>query len=152
MAVSDGWFVDTFVKALANTIALDLSSASGFKIAMFTNSVVPNFSQTNPAYGSSPWDANEVSGTGYSAGGATLSVTSFAELVSTPGKAGWKLGTVSWADSTITGAQGGLIYATGLSNRCVLLRNFGQPYATQGGLFEITFHSDGVWRQGLVSS
>ena len=43
-------FVDTFVKALTNTIALDLSSAAGFKLAMYTNSVVPDFSQANPAY------------------------------------------------------------------------------------------------------
>ncbi|MEV0830902.1 hypothetical protein [Nonomuraea rubra] len=147
----DAVFVDTFVKALTNTIALDLSSSAAFKIAMYTSVVVPNFSQSNPAYGVDPWDVGEVSGTGYTAGGETLSVVSFAELGST-GKAGWKFDPVGWADSTITDAEGGLIYAPGLSDRCVLFRRFGQAYSTQDGLFEITFHSDGAWRQNLLGA
>ncbi|MFI6510141.1 hypothetical protein ACIBCT_21255 [Streptosporangium sp. NPDC050855] len=147
----DALFVDTFVKALTNTIALDLSAASAFKIAMYTNSVVPDFSQTNPAYGVAPWDTAEVDGTGYTAGGTTLAVVSFAELAST-GKTGWKFDPASWADSTITDAEGGLIYAPGLSDRCVLFRRFGQSYSTQDGLFEITFHADGAWRQNLLGA
>ena len=146
----NGWFVDTFAKALTNVIALDLSATSAFKLAMFTDSLVPNFSQTNPAYGTSPLNTAEVSGTGYTAGGQTLSVTSFAELAGNPGKTGWKLGTVTWADSTITGAKGALIYVPGLSNRAVLIRNFGVARDTQAGTFEITFDADGVWRQNLI--
>lgn len=147
MAISqDGWFNDTIIKALSNTIALDLSNTTPgtYKGALFQSALTPNFSATNPAYGSSPYDANETSGPGYTAGGVSMTVTAFAELAAA-NKIGWKFAAIGWTSATIT-ARGLLIYAPGLSSRAVLLRDFGQDYASQDGSFDVTFHTDGVWR------
>lgn len=151
MALSqDGWFNDTMVKALSNTIALNLADTTPgtYKGALFQTALTPNFSQTNPAYGSSPYNANETSGPGYSAGGSNLTVTSFAELGTAANKLGWKFSAISWTESTIS-AEALLIYVPGLSSRAVLLRWFGQTYTTADGTLSITFATDGAWRQVL---
>ncbi|MGA4989861.1 hypothetical protein [Nonomuraea bangladeshensis] len=149
----DGWFNDTMIKALSNDIALDLSDTTpgAFKGALYEESASPNFSQSNPAYGVAPLNADESSGPGYTAGGADLTVLSFAELASAANKIGWKFSPVSWTESTIS-AAGLLIYVPTLSNRAVLLRWFGQQYDTADGTFSITPASDGVWRQVLRNS
>ena len=154
MALSqDGWFNDTMVKALSNTIALNLADTTPgtFKGALFEESASPNFSQVNPAYGTAPLDSDESDGPGYTAGGEDLTVVSFAELAGATNKLGWKFEPVEWTESTID-AAGLLIYVPSLSNRAVLLRSFQQTYGTADGTFSVTFHSDGVWRQVLRSA
>ncbi|HEY9372083.1 hypothetical protein [Streptomyces sp.] len=149
----DGWFNSTMIAALSNDIALDLGDTTlgTFKGALYEDSVSPNFSQSNPAYGSSPLDSGESSGAGYTAGGADLTVVSFAELSGAANKLGWQFDPVEWEESTID-AAGLLIYVPSLSNRAVLMRTFNGTYTTADGLFTITFHSDGVWRQVLRNS
>lgn len=151
MAITqDGWFVDTFVKAFNNDIALDLgdAGAGAFKLALFLDGLTVDFSQSNPAYGSSPFGANEASGTGYTAGGVALTGLAFNEL--SAGVVRWDFANVSWSSSTITDAKGGLIYATGLSNRAVLFRNFGAEYGTNDGTFSINLHADGIAKSLVV--
>src|SRR4051812_5357677 len=111
MAVSgSGLFVTTFKNALGATqLALDLD-ADTHKVALFTNSVSPNY-DTDTAYGSSPYATNEVSGTGYTAGGATLAN---ATLTSASGVLKFDGDDVSWASSTISGARCALVYANAL--------------------------------------
>lgn len=153
MAISDGIFVATYVDALNNTIALNLSSATAFNLALFTNSLVPNFSQASAAYGTAPLNTAEVSGTGYTAGGQALAGAVFEELSGSPGTARWAFTSpVQWTSSTITNARGGLFYVPGISNRAVLLRTFGQDYSTQSGTLTINFHANGVWTNGLVAA
>jgi len=146
----DAWFNDSYVKTMRQTITIDLGSTTPglFKGALFEGSVTPNFSQTNPAYGSAPWNAGETSGPGYTAGGEDLTVVSFAELGSAANKIGWRFDAISWTSATIS-AEGLLIYAPGLSNRAFVLRAFGQEYDSSDGTYSITFHADGVWRTVL---
>ncbi|MEV8637801.1 hypothetical protein AB0395_39755 [Streptosporangium sp. NPDC051023] len=144
-------FNDTWVKALSNTIALNLADTTPgtYKGALFTGSATPNMSQTNPAYGTSPWSTgNESSGPGYTAGGVSMTVTSFAELAGATNKIGWKFSTISWTSTTIT-AEGLLVYVPGLSSRAVIFRWFGQPYLTSDGDFQVAFHTDGILREKL---
>lgn len=147
MAITqDGWFNDTIIKALSNDIALDLSDTTPgtFKGALFQEALTPNFSATNPAYGTSPYDANEASGPGYTAGGVNMTVTSFAELAAA-NKIGWQFSSLSWTSATFE-ARGLLIYVPGLSSRAVLLRDFGQAYGAQDGDYSVAFATDGAWR------
>lgn len=153
MAITDGVFVATYVDALNNTIALNLSSASAFKMALFTNSLAPNFSQAGAAYGTSPLNASEISGTGYTAGGVALAGAVFEELSGSPGTARWTFTSpVQWTSSTITNVRGGLFYVPGISSRAILLRTFGQDYSTQSGDLTVNLHSDGVWKNGLLAA
>lgn len=145
----DAWFNDTFTKVMRQTITIDIGSTTPgvFKGALYQASITPNFSQSNPAYNTSPWNAGETSGPGYTAGGNDLTVVSFAEL-STANKVGWKFSSTSWSSATIA-AEGLLIYAPGLSNRAFVFRWFGQSYDSSDGTYSITFHADGAWRTVL---
>jgi hypothetical protein len=145
----DGWFNHTYVQALSNDIALDLSDTTPgtFKGALFQAGLTPDFSQSTPTYGAAPFDEDESVGPGYTGGGADLTVVSFGGLAAA-NKVGWKFSPVLWTETTIE-AAGLLVYAPGLSDLAVLLRYFGQTYQTADGNFELTFHADGVWRNVL---
>lgn len=142
MAITaSGLFVATFVDVLDTTqLALDLDLET-HKVALFTNSITPNFT-TDTAYGASPYDANEVSGTGYTAGGATLTTTTF---TGASGTATFDAADTSWSSSTITNAKGALIYADALAgNNAIVLINLGQDYSTSNGTFLIAWSASGI--------
>jgi hypothetical protein len=109
---------------------------------MFTNSITPNFS-TNTAYGVAPYNANEVSGAGYSAGGTVLTSTAVSE--SPTGSIMWDAADTAWAASTITSARCALIYADALGgNNAILLVNFGADYSSSASTFTIQWASTGI--------
>lgn len=114
----------------------DFTASTGdtFKLAMYTNSATFDASTTNYTA------TNEVSGTGYSAGGGTLAnvtpttsgttaLTDFADL--------------TFSSATIT-ARGALIYntttgaGTGTTDT-VLVLDFGSDQSSSAGDFTITF-------------
>lgn len=143
MAVTaSGLFVSTFIDVFDTTqLAIDLDLET-HKVAMFTNTITPNFS-TNTAYGVTPYDANEVSGTGYTAGGVALSTTAVSESPS--GTLMWDAADASWTTSTITNARCALIYADALAgNNAIVLVNFGADYSTTAGTFTIQWASGGI--------
>lgn len=105
------------------------TAADVYKIALFTSTATLNKSTT--AYAAT----NEASGTGYSAGGATLSGfsvtldtdTAILDWTSDP----------SWASSTIT-ARGALIYNSSRSNKAVAVLDFGSDITSTNGTFTVT--------------
>ena len=148
MAISaSGIYVPTIVDVLDTTqlpIDLDLET---HKVALFTNSVSPNFT-TDTAYGVSPYNANEVSGTGYTSGGATLTGTTF---TGSAGVATFDASDVSWTSSTITAAKGALVYADALAgNNAIVLINLGADYSTSAGTLAITWSASGIFTMTLA--
>lgn len=111
------------------------SGGDTFKIALYTSSATLDGSTT--AYSAT----NEVSGTGYSAGGANLTrvdptssgSTSFTDFAD-----------ITWSASTIT-ARGMMIYNSTpthtYTNPCVLVADFGSDKTTSGGDFTVVFPS-----------
>lgn len=143
MAVTaSGLFYATWVDLLDTTqLAIDLDLET-HKVAMFTNTITPNFS-TDTAYAVAPYNANEVSGTGYTAGGNALTSTALDE--SPTGSIRWDAADASWTTSTITNARCALIYADALAgNNAICLVNFGADYSTVAGTFAIVWASGGV--------
>lgn len=143
MAITaSGLFVATWIDILDTTqlgIDLDLET---HKVAMFTNTITPNFS-TDTAYGVAPYNANEVSGTGYTSGGALLTTTAVSE--SPTGTLMWDAADTVWTGSTITNARGALIYADALAgNNAIVLVNFGADYSTNAGTFTIQWAAGGI--------
>jgi hypothetical protein len=151
---ADHWFVDTLIKIHTNAIALNLAdgTAGYFKGALFQNTITPDASQTNPAYGSSPFSAGEIVGAGYTAGGLALTSVVFEEHPSEAGFMRWDFDNLSWAASTIPDARAVLLYADGLSDRAILLRDFGQDYSSQDGTFAVNLHTDGAAKLNVVGS
>jgi hypothetical protein len=145
MAMASGLMGATLGRALkqGSAFAIDLDSETQLKGALFTDSLTPDFNAANPYFGSAPYTSNQVSGTGYTAGGATLTGTS---LAAAAGLLTFDATDLSWASSTITNAEGLIIYADGLTNKDVLAAlDFGGPYSTSNGTFAITFNAAGIW-------
>ena len=149
MAVTaSGLFVATWIDILDTTqLAIDLDLET-HKVAMFTNSVTPNFS-TDTAFGAAPYNANEVSGTGYTAGGTVLTTTAVTE--SPTGTLKWDGDDTAWATSTITNARCALIYADALAgNNAIVLVNFAADYSTTAGTFTIQWAAGGIFTIDLT--
>lgn len=142
MAVSaSGLFIPTWLDILdASDLDVDLT-ATNHKVSLFTNSITPNFS-TDTAYGSGTYGSNEVSGSGYTAGGATLASTTLTE--SPTGTIKWDAADVDWTTSTITLAHCALIYADAITDEAIALINFAADYSTVAGLFRIQWNSAGI--------
>lgn len=109
----------------------DFNATSGdtFKIALYTSSATLDASTT--VYSST----NEVVGTGYTAGGETLTnidpttsgTTAFADFAD-----------ATWTSATIT-AAGALIYNSSQSNKAVAVLSFGGDKTSTNGDFVIQF-------------
>lgn len=143
MAVTvSGLFIPTWMDILDTTqLAIDLDLET-HRVAMFTNTITPNYS-TDTAYAVAPYNANEVSGAGYTAGGALLSTTTVTE--SPTGTLMWDAADTSWAASTITNARCALAYADALAgNNAIVLINFGGDYSTSNGTFTIQWAAAGI--------
>lgn len=144
MAVTaSGLFVTTFLDAFDTTqlaVNLDLET---HKLALFTNSITPNFS-TDTAYGVSPYDANEIANSGnYTTGGFVVTTTTFTE--NPTGTAMFDADDWTVASSTISLARCALIYADALAgNNAIVLINFGADYSTVAGAFTIQWASGGI--------
>ena len=105
------------------------TTGNTFKIALYTNSAT--LSKSTTAYTTS----NEVSGTGYTAAGNTL--TSVTPALSTD-TAVCDFADTSWTSATIT-ARGALIYNSSASNKAVVALDFGGDKTSTAGTFTIQF-------------
>lgn len=115
---------------------------------MFTNTITPNYS-TDTAYAVAPYNANEVSGTGYTVGGAAIASPTVTE--SPTGTLMYDLADVSWTTSTITNARGGLLYADVLAgNNGICFINWGADFSTVAGTFLVQWAATGVFTIDLT--
>jgi hypothetical protein len=111
---------------------MDFSSDTSqtFKIALFTSSATLGASTT--AYSTT----NEVTGTGYTAGGNTLTISTNPTTSGTT--AYLSFSNTTWSTATIT-ARGALIYQSGGSNPAVAVLDFGGDKTSTAGDFQIQF-------------
>lgn len=109
------------------------------KIALFTSSATLGAATT--AYSTT----NEVSGTGYTAGGETLTNVTVAVDGTT---AHLDCDNATWTSATIT-ARGALIYNTNNSNSAICVLDFGSDKSSSNGTFEIQFPAPGA-STGLI--
>jgi len=113
---------------------MDFSSNTSqtFKIALYTSSAT--LDATTTAYATT----NEVSGTGYTAGGNTLSIA--ANPASSGTTAFLDLANTTWSSSSIT-ARGALIYKSATGNPAIAVIDFGEDKQTSSADFVIQFPS-----------
>ena len=100
-----------------------------FKLALYGPSA--NINSSTTVYTTT----GEVSGTGYVAGGATLTSAGVATSGTT---AYFNFSNVSWSSSTIA-AAGALIYNSSKSNKAVAVLNFGVTFYSSNSTFTVTF-------------
>jgi hypothetical protein len=141
MAVTaSGLFLPTFRDIMDTsqiTIDWDLETHKG---ALFNNSITPNF-DSDTAYGAAPYNANEVTGTNWAAGGVALTGTT---VSISSGTLILDATDVSVASTTLTAARCYLLYAdASAGNEALVLVNFGADYSTSNGTFAITWAAGG---------
>lgn len=85
---------------------------------------------------------NEVSGTGYSAGGATLANKTVTQD-NTDDEGVWDADDTSWASSVIT-ARYAVLYSTTASNKLICYIDFAADKVSDGGTFQITWAAEGI--------
>lgn len=117
-------------------------STDVYKIALFKTSVAGTFGAATTNY--SNMGTDEASGTGYTAGGATL--TGYTNtLTGSTASIDWNDAT--WASATIS-SDGALIYNSSKSNKAVAVISFADtgsvPVTSSGGTFTVTIPSSGV--------
>lgn len=125
----------SFKKALLDG-EMDFSgdTSQTFKIALFTSAAT--LSAATTAYSTT----NEVTGTGYTAGGKTLTVVA----PTTSGTTAYiDFSDVTWSAATIT-ARGALIYKSITGNPAVAVLDFGSDKTSTNGDFTIQFPAAGA--------
>ena len=114
-----------------NNIDFDTNT---FKAMLVTSSYTPN----KDTHDRRDDVTNEVSGTGYTAGGATSTVTVTKDTVND--KVTIQFGAVSWASSTIT-ARGCVYYKSrggaSSADELVAYNDFGSDVSSAGGTFSV---------------
>jgi len=140
MAISQA-MCTSFKKELM-TATHDFTTTTGnvFKIALFraTASIAGTYGAATTNYSEMTGDSDEATGTGYVAGGNTLTnvtptstgTTAFTDFADT-----------TWSTATIT-ASGALIYNSSASNASVAVLDFGADKTSTAGDFTIIFPTD----------
>jgi hypothetical protein len=131
MAISQAMCTSFKVGILDGDFDFSSGTAQVFKIALYTSSATLDAATT--AYSVT----NEVAGTGYSAGGNTLTISTNPTSSSTT--AFLDFADTTWSAATIT-ARGALIYlADGATNPAVAVLDFGGDKISTAGDFTIQF-------------
>lgn len=117
------------IHAFGTTVVRGATTADTFEIALFTDSAT--LDATTTAYSTS----NEVTGTGYTAGGNTLTTVAPTSSGTT---AFLDFNDTTWSTATIT-ARGALIYNSTQSDKAVAVLDFGADKTSTAGDFTVVF-------------
>jgi hypothetical protein len=147
---NSGKFLLSWRDMYQNDTAIDVL-ADSIKAALFTNSTTtPNF-DTNTAYAAAPFNANEVTGTGYTSGGVALATKT---LTVTSGSLVFDSDDPSWASATFSNARGLLAYddtiATPVAKPALFLVTFGADFAVTAGTFTVQVAAGGWFADDLT--
>ena len=143
--MASGLYGITFLNALKNDLALDLddTTADRFKVMLVTSSYTPNFG----THDFKSDVTNEVSGTGYDAGGKSLSSVT---LTQSGGTITFDAADLTWASSTIT-ARAAVVYDDSLTNDPLIAYiDFGADKSSSAGDFVLSFNASGIFTLDLT--
>lgn len=125
-------FKSELMQALHNFL---LTGGNTFKIALIKSGMTGTYGAATTNYSNVTGNTDEASGTGYTAGGATLTRVDPATSGTT---AYTDFADASWTTATIS-ANAALIYNTTNGNRAVSVHDFGGTVSSTAGTFQITF-------------
>lgn len=130
MAITQSLATSFKVDLLSGTMDFTSGTGDTFKMALYTSSAT--LGPTTTAYSAT----NEISGTGYTAGGNTL-------IVSQSPTSGGTTAFISFSNTTWTSAsftcRGALIYNSSQSNKAVAVFDFGSDKTVVAGTFTVSF-------------
>lgn len=125
------------IHAFGTTVVRASTTADVYKIALFraTASLVGTYDASTTNYSNMTSNGDEATGTGYVAGGNTLTTIAPTSSGTT---ALTDFNDTTWATSTIT-ASGAMIYNSSQGNKAVAILNFGGDKISTAGNFTIVF-------------
>jgi hypothetical protein len=140
---ASGLYGLTLEKQLIDTLGLSLESETAVKVLMVTDSETPDFTADDFR---NDVTANEVSGTGYTAGGNTLTST---EITLASGVLTYDAADSSWSSSTITNAMAAVGYfargGADTADELMFLSDFVTAASTSNGTFTIQWNASGIF-------
>lgn len=144
MAITaSGLFGLTLEKQFIDTVGLSLESETAMSCALLLDAATPAF-DTHDFW--SDLEANEASGTGYTAGGETMTAT---EVTLSGGTLTYDAADVSWASSTISNAMAGVGYfdrgGATTADELMFLSDFVTAASSSGGTFTIQWDAAGIF-------
>lgn len=162
---SSGLYVTTIIDLLNTTTLTGNTAGTGpyllttSKIALHSNSLTQGTAPINYSATTVTWaNTNEVSGTGWAAGGKTLSTAAAGGTSTAPtftesptGSVMYDMADVDAATTTLTSVRGCIIYAdaltapTALIDAMLVAVTFGADFSTVAGTFHITWDTLGVF-------
>ena len=129
MAITQAMCTSFKVDILSGTQNFNTGTTKVYKIALYTSSAT--LDATTTSYST----ANEVTGTGYTAGGNTLTVS---QIPTSSGTTSYiNFADTTWTSATIT-ARGALIYES-TANKAVAVLDFGSDKSSSASNFTIQF-------------
>jgi len=140
MAVTAYWYAAAFINAFTQVQPLDWDTNT-IKVMLTTNSYTPN----QDTHSDKADVTNEVTGTGYTAGGATLASKT---LTNTLNVVKFDADDTSWTTSTITARRAVIYDSVGggadASRPLMLWLDFGEDKTSDAGTFTITWAGTGI--------
>lgn len=130
MAITQSLATSFKVDLLSGTMDFTAGTGDTFKMALYTSSAT--LGPTTTAYSAT----NEISGTGYTAGGNTLVVSQSPTSGGTT--AFISFNNTSWTSASFT-CRGALIYNSTDSNKAVAIFDFGSDKTVVAGTFTVSF-------------
>lgn len=136
---ASGLFGLSLEKALIDTLG-ESWEAEDNKVLMVTDSYTPNFD----THDFRDDITNEVTGTGYSAGGSALTST---EITLSSGVLTFDAADLAWSSSTIANAMAAVFYTnvgSSATDQLVLLSDFVNAASSSNGTFTIQWSASGI--------
>lgn len=130
MAITQSLCTSFKVDLLSGTMDFTSGTGDTFKMALYTSSAT--LGPTTTAYSAT----NEVSGTGYTAGGNTLTVSQSPTSGGTTAYISFS--NTTWNSASFT-CRGALIYNSTQSNKAVAVFDFGSDKTVVAGTFTVSF-------------
>ena len=130
MAITQAMCTSFKVALLDGEMDFSGDTSQTFKIALYTSAATLSAATTVYA------TTNEVTGTGYTAGGNTLTIA--ANPASSGTTAFLDFADTTWTDATIT-ARGALIYKVGGTTPAIAVLDFGADKTSTAGDFQVQF-------------
>ena len=130
MAITQAMCTSFKVALLDGEMDFSSDTSQTFKVALYTSAA--DLSAATTVYSVT----NEVTGTGYTAGGNTLTIA--ANPASSGTTAFLDFADTTWTDATIT-ARGALIYKVGGTTPAIAVLDFGADKTSTAGDFQVQF-------------
>lgn len=136
---ASGFYGLSLEKMMIDTLGETLEAEDN-KAALVTDTYTPDFN----AHDFFADLTNEVSGTGYTAGGAAFTAT---EITLSGGTLTWDCADLSWTTSTISSAMAAVFYTNtgaGATDQLLVLADFVTAVSTTAGTLAVTIAAGGL--------